>query len=73
MFCTFSKSDVPRYIEYVSRETYVPQSSVPRGTKAMLLSANVLACGTPVEHSSWEGLFPIVPGGLTCDGLSRVG
>ena len=58
---------------HVSRETHVPHSYVPRGTKLMLLTINVLACGTPVEHSSWEGLFPIVPGGLTCDILSRVG
>ena len=72
MFCPFPIS-VPRLYTYVSRETSVPHSDVPRGTKAILLSANVLACGTPVEHSSWEGLFPIVPGGLTCDGLSRVG
>ena len=31
----------------------------------MLLTANVLACGTPVEHSKVEGLFPIVPGSST--------
>ena len=31
----------------------------------MLLIINVLACGTPVEHSKVEGLFPIDPGGVT--------
>ena len=41
------------------------RTSVPRGTKLMLLITNVLACGTPVEHSKVEGLFPIDPGGVT--------
>jgi hypothetical protein len=43
----------------------VKRTSVPRGTKLMLLITNVLACGTPVEHSKVEGLFPIDPGGVT--------